>query len=226
MQERTKQIGQFHTAKSVTQTAETLIVMLPGAMMTPQHYVDAGFPSALTQSSCAADLHLVEFDTGQISIAAALAITLATLREDILQPARQRGYRRIVLGGISLGGAATLRYASEHANELDGLCLLAPYPGSRLTTGAICAAGGLADWQPSAEQLRDPEFRVWQWIKQDAAKSAVYLGYGQQDRFADGLEIMAACLPCAKVHTEPGGHDWPTWRSLWDNFLLSGLGND
>jgi enterochelin esterase-like enzyme len=30
---------------------------------------------------------------------------------------------------------------------------------------------------------------------------------------------MAAALRPDDVDVVPGGHDWPTWRRLWDRFL-------
>jgi len=31
--------------------------------------------------------------------------------------------------------------------------------------------------------------------------------------------LLAAALPPSSVDIVPGGHDWPTWRALWDRFL-------
>jgi hypothetical protein len=31
--------------------------------------------------------------------------------------------------------------------------------------------------------------------------------------------MLAACLPGAHVHTAGGGHDWDTWRALWQSLL-------
>ncbi|MFY9329950.1 MAG: alpha/beta hydrolase-fold protein [Georgfuchsia sp.] len=203
---------------AAVQPSDTLIVMLPGALMTPQHFIDAGFDTALTRSPHAADLQLAALDVYHLDIAA----SVAALHLDVIQPARQRGYRRIVLGGISLGGGVALHYARTYPGAADGLCLLAPYPGSRLTTNAIRAGGGLGCWQPSAEQVRDPEFQLWHWLA-SGATLPIYLGYGREDRFADDLGVMAAALPAAQVHAVDGGHDWPAWCALWNNFLATGL---
>lgn len=192
--------------------AATLVVLLPGAYMTPQHFVDAGFPEALAGR---ADLALPALDLAAITGGSALE----TLADQVIAPARAAGYERIWLGGISLGGFMALAYAAEHAATIDGLCLFAPYPGSRITTGAIAAAGGLAAWKASPEQLADPEFRVWQWLKAPPAGLPIHCAYGRDDRFAAGMAMLAATLPAAAVHTAPGGHDWPVWRGLWQNFV-------
>ena len=47
----------------------------------------------------------------------------------------------------------------------------------------------------------------------------IHLGLGRQDRFADRHALLAAVLPAGDVDWVSGGHDWPTWRRLWDNFL-------
>src|SRR2546430_12236556 len=36
-----------------------------------------------------------------------------------------------------------------------GLCLLAPYPGNRIVTNEIAAAGGLLKWQPESIEQDD-----------------------------------------------------------------------
>jgi enterochelin esterase-like enzyme len=47
----------------------------------------------------------------------------------------------------------------------------------------------------------------------------LHLGFGTEDRFAAGHRLMAAALEPETVSTVPGGHDWRTWRQLWENFL-------
>ncbi|MFC5303233.1 alpha/beta hydrolase-fold protein [Azospira restricta] len=197
--------------------ADTLLVLLPGAYMTPQHFVDAGFVAARDAQGAALDLAIAGLDLAEISGGAALP----AVRDAIVRPAR-RDYRRVWLGGISLGGFLALLYAARHADEVDGLCLFAPYPGSRITTGAIAAAGGLAAWTPTPEQRADPEFELWAWLQSDAAKPPVHIDYGRDDRFADGIAQLAAALPQACVGTRPGGHDWPVWAAAWNDFLAAG----
>ena len=196
------------------QAADELLVLLPGAYMKPEGFVAAGFFNAVQRQQLALDVAVVDIDLASISSGEALP----AIRKGILAPARQH-YRRITLGGISLGGFLALAMAADHPDEIDGLCLLAPYPGSRLTRNSIARAGGLAQWRPGSEQLHDPEYRVWHWLQQPPAALPVFVGYGREDRFAEGMAEVAACLPAQCGHTVAGGHDWPAWRALWDEYL-------
>ena len=140
-------------------------------------------------------------------------------RAEILEPARQQGYKKIWLGGISLGGLLALCHNADTPGSVDGLCLIAPYPGSRLTSNAIARAGGLAEWQVTPDQLSDPEFRMWRWLQKPPPDFPVFVGYGTEDRFASGMQQIAECFPPATRHALPGDHDWPVWQVLWERFL-------
>ena len=113
-----------------------------------------------------------------------------------------------------------LAYAERYMGEVDGLCLIAPYLGNHMVTGEISRANGVADWQPGELAPDDDERRVWRFIKaQHTHPVPMYLGFGSEDRFADSNRMMAAALRPERVHTVPGGHDWPVWRQLWQRFL-------
>ncbi len=123
-----------------------------------------------------------------------------------------------------MGGLAALDYAASYPDELDGLCLLAPYLGNRILITELAQAPGLAGWQPGELAETDEERRIWRYIKTRHADSRpLYLGFGQSDRFASAHELMAATLPPRWVDAIAGGHDWPTWSRLWENFLDSRL---
>ena len=198
--------------------AERLMVLLPGAYMTPAQFIDAGFADVPAIRDGRLDLALPALDLTAITAGTALAMVQA----EAVEPARRAGYREVWLGGISLGGFLALAYAADGLGTIDGLCLLAPYPGSRITQAAIAAAGGPATWQPAAAQRADPEFRVWHWLRRCPADLPVFCGYGIDDRFADGMAALAAALPATEAVVVPGGHDWTAWRPLWDHFLATG----
>lgn len=194
---------------------DTLIVMLPGALMAPQDFIAAGFAESLARDWPEATLVPLPITVNQIDVDAcveALALQLAALRSE-------RPHRHLILGGISLGAAVALHYARLQPAGIASLCLLAPYPGSRITTGAIRSAGGPTVWQPDAAQRRDNEFLLWEWLIRGHAKLPIYLGYGRADRFADGLDMMASAMPAATCQIVEGDHDWPAWQALWQDFV-------
>ena len=197
--------------------APNLIVLLPGAYMQAADYARAGFLQAVADRRLPLDVIAVDLDLEAISGGSALP----AVQSAILGPAR-RDYAKIWLGGISLGGLLALCHNADTPGAVDGLCLLAPYPGSRLTTNAIGRAGGLDRWQATEEQLADPEYRMWRWLPQPPAGFPVYVGYGTEARFADGMRQIAGRFPPASTRAAPGGHDWPVWQVLWEHFLDHG----
>ncbi|PKO35638.1 MAG: hypothetical protein CVU34_03800 [Betaproteobacteria bacterium HGW-Betaproteobacteria-7] len=205
------------TLRHTTPGARDLIVLLPGAYMTPEDFVAAGFFAAVDRQDLAIDVIVVDFDLESISGGHALPM----LQQHILAPAREHGYQRLWLGGISLGGLLSLCHVADTPGCVDGLCLLAPYPGSRLTINAIDRAGGLDAWTPEGGQLDDPEFRMWRWLQRPPAAFPVFVGYGRDDRFAKGMQCIAERFPAADRLAVPGGHDWPAWQLLWEHFLAS-----
>lgn len=200
-----------------TAAAPTRMVWLPGAYQAAQDFLAAGFAEAVRTRRTALDLIFVDMEPAHLGDRTALQL----LRSDIVLPARAAGFS-VWLGGISLGGLSALDYAASYPDELDGLCLLAPYLGNRILTAEIAQAPGLAGWQPGELAETDEERRIWSYIKTRHADSRpLYLGFGQSDRFASAHELMAATLPSRWVDVIAGGHDWPTWSRLWENFLDS-----
>ncbi len=211
-------------AAAESSVAPTRMVWLPGAFHTPEDFVKAGFDArcdlAASRSIWFSSMHELEH-CGDRSVH-------DRLRRDILAPARELGCRSIWLAGISLGGFIALDYAAGHPQDWDGLCLLAPYLGNRMLIAEIAAAGGLAAWQPGPLAESDEERRIWRFIASRPAEASrradakrMYLGYGREDRFAPAHALMAEALGPDAAHVVSGGHDWPTWIALWENFLDS-----
>jgi pimeloyl-ACP methyl ester carboxylesterase len=197
--------------------APTCIVWLPGAYHTAQDFLAAGFAAAVHARRAPIDLTLVDLELSHVGDRSAIL----QLRSEIVLPARAAGVS-VWLGGISLGGMVALDYAASYPDELAGLCLLAPYLGSRILTAEIDRAPGLAAWEPGELAETDEERRIWRYIKNRRADSRpLYLGFGQGDRFAAAHRRLAATLPAGAVDVIEGGHEWSTWSRLWENFLDS-----
>jgi pimeloyl-ACP methyl ester carboxylesterase len=197
------------------------VLLLPGAYQEPEEFLQAGFADAVRARALALDL---EFIAPQLAHLQDRSL-LDALEAQVIAPARAAGCRELWLGGVSLGGFIALAYAEQRVATLDGLCLLAPYLGNRMVTGEVALAGGLQSWHPQSIAADDEERRIWAFLQQLSGSSVkVYLGIGNRDRFGHGYELLANVLPPTSVATAEGGHDWPTWRQLWDRFLdrLSG----
>ncbi len=197
-------------------TASTLVVLLPGAYHGATDFLHHGFAAAVRRRELALDLAPLELGLEHHAGGQAIAMVVAAIGE----ARRAGGYRATWLAGVSLGGLTALACAALHPAAAQGLCLIAPYPGSRPLRNEIERAGGLATWEPGAPDPRDVERAAWCWLKaRDRAATPAWLFYGEQDRFADGQRAMAAALPDATVVATPGGHDWPTWAAHWECFL-------
>lgn len=202
--------------------APVLLVLLPGAHMAPAELQAEGFVAALRQRQLAVDVAVPDAHLGYVYDGS----ILSRLHDDVVAPARAQGYRRIWLAGISLGGFVAMGYAFRHPGAIEGLVTLAPYLGRRPLVQAIAAAGGPAAWRKTAQprDAADLDHDLWMWLSAHPASAPpLYLGYGREDRFAEGHALLAGLLPADRVSTAPGGHDWAPWRQLWGQWLDRGL---
>lgn len=196
--------------------APTQMIWLPGAYHSARDFLEEGFPEKVLERQIPLDLRFVDLEMRHLDDRE----PLDRLRAEILLPARASGVS-VWLAGISLGGSIALDFASSHPEELDGLCLLAPYLGNRMLLNEINAARGLARWEPGELAHDDVERRVWCHLKARIGRPSLYLGYGQEDRFSAAHGMLAQELPADAVDVIAGGHDWRTWTKLWENFLDS-----
>lgn len=203
------------------EVAPTRVLLLPGAYSTPEDFLREGFASAVRERRLPVDLVFVELELQHLTD----RTLLRRLQQEIILPASASGCRSIWLGGISLGGFIALAYAARFAQEIDGVCLLAPYLGNHIVIGEIERADGLDRWTPGDLAEDDDERRIWQFIKEQRNHTSprpaprLHLGFGSEDRFADSHRLMAAALGSGSVDVVSGGHEWPAWRRLWENFL-------
>jgi pimeloyl-ACP methyl ester carboxylesterase len=202
--------------------SESLLVLLPGAGNRALDFETYGFIAEARQANFVADILTVDCDPryfADLSIA-------QRIHDEVIIPAKARGYRSIWLGGISLGGFGSLIYAERYAKELSGLVLIAPYLGNKGTLAEIERGGGLERWEPGAIDEHD-ERRLWKMIQQRGRdKSAgipIKLLFGQADRFSRFHQTLASRIDASNVLIMAGGHDWQTWQSLWQGFLSSDM---
>jgi pimeloyl-ACP methyl ester carboxylesterase len=191
------------------------IVLLPGTHQRLEDFLTAGFDVAARQRRLPLDL-----------ILAAPALThltdrawLVPLLREVIEPRRAAG-QPLWLGGISLGAFRALRFAAEHPTLVDGLCLLAPYLGSRIVAAEIARCDSIRGWDPGRLSDDDDERRVWCYLRDlQSPPPQLFVGLSREDRFADTQRLLARVLPTASRCEIEGRHDWPAWQCLWRHFL-------
>lgn len=145
------------------------------------------------------------------------------LREDVILPARQKGYQKIWLVGVSMGGLGSLLYLREHPRDIDGVYLIAPFLGYDSDLKEILSAGGVRQWHPPEYDSEDDwQAMLWNWIKTEVATGRtppIYLGYGNEDKYISGQQLLADVLPPDHVNEIQGGHTFSAFRNLWNIFL-------
>ncbi len=199
--------------------ATTLLVFLPGAYDAPQDFIQHGFVGALRKRNIAADVVIADLHVGYYTADK----VVERLHNDIIIPAKEKGYTQIWLVGISLGGYGSLLYSQEYASDINGLFLMAPFLGNRTLLAEI-AEVGLAEWQAGTIQPADYDRRLWSWLKgySDQRQSSyppLHIGYGTEDRFTESNRTLAKVLLPQHVMTTEGGHEWSPWQRLWTTFL-------
>jgi len=191
---------------------DTLVVMLPGMGDRAGSFADNGFLEIGANHGLdviAVDAHFGYYRERSL---------LPRLRHDVILPAREHGYEHIWLLGVSMGGFGSLLYAREHAADIDGIILLAPFLGDDDLIANIRSAGRLTDWTPPEEGFRDYEVAVWEWLQREATRpdrTPILVGYGESDRLAGAVSPLVETLDAGQVYRRPGNHKWSTWAPLW-----------
>lgn len=192
-----------------------LLVMLTGAGMVADDFAAHGLVAELHRRRLAVDVAAVQPEL-DLYLEGGIA---AALQQAVIAPALAQGYARLWLLGVSMGGMGALLYAAAGLAEIEQLVLLAPFLGTKGTIAELGTAGGIAAWCPTASGATTPEIDMLTWLRDASPRPTLYLGFGEQDRFAPGHRLLAATLPPDRVLVSPGGHDWPTWCALWARTL-------
>jgi hypothetical protein len=208
--------------------AKVLIVFMPGAMEVPQDLVREGFVEQVRQRNIDADVQIIDSHIGYF-----MKRTFdVRIREDIVLPAKARGYEQIWFAGISLGGFGSLMYSYIYPGEVTGIISMAPYIAGRSKWREVLEAGGLAQWQPKQPlEKGDYERYLMQWLKSYAGKYGdqrtaegqqlpeLFIGFGSEDGMPEFDKLIKGTLPESRLLRAPGGHDWPPWKQMWGDVL-------
>lgn len=212
----------LEVARAAAESSCTAL-LLPGTWDYPKDFVRHGFGALALERGVPVDLVAVDAHVGYYKKRS----IVVRLHEDHVAPLRATG-EKVWLVGVSLGGVGSLIYAAEHADEIEGLVLFAPFLGDEEVLEEIRQAGGPLAWKPPARiGEEDWQRRVWaylqQWHAEKGPKPSIYVGYGRNDSFAGGIRMLAELLPAENLRHLPGGHDWKTWANLWRDQLDRGL---
>lgn len=145
------------------------------------------------------------------------------LKADVIDPALAKGYQEIWLVGFSLGGLGALLYLMDEPADVRGVFLISPFLGGRSFLKEIIAVGGVRQWDPGEYVVEeDWERMLWHWLKREVAdnpEKKVFLGFGVNDRYKTGQQLLATILPAERVNIIHGKHDYRTFKKLWAEFL-------
>lgn len=166
------------------------IVLLPAARQRLEDFIDAGFDRAL--HACGAGVELILMDPMPSHLND--RSWMSRLRDEIVLPACAGG-RTLWLGGISLGAFMALRFAAEAPQTIGGLCLIAPYLGSRIVAADIARHADLRSWMPGELSEEDDERIVWRYVRTLRPHRPSY-SWGSDVKIA--LRILSGCwrAPC------------------------------
>ena len=184
------------TLVAAPQKAQRLVVVLPGRADDINDLHASGIAQAVQSAWPDADVVLTGLAIGFYLEGRAQQ----RLHEEVIAPARERGYAEVWLVGASLGGMGALLHDSSYANGVDGMVLLAPYLGEGNAQAGLLRH--LQTWQ------RDPQ----------RAKN-VWLAYGRSDRLRGSMPLLEPLLPPDQVLVEDGGHDWALWTPVTGEIL-------
>jgi len=198
--------------------SDKLVVMLPGRGEALGKLKDRGVFETMRSRGydvVVAGLHLGYYIEGSF---------IRRLREDVLLPARAKGYKHIWLVGNSMGGNGSLFYIREYPSEIDGVVLLGPYLGEKEIVDEIASAGGVALWEHGEINEGDSQRALWAFIKKmPPGTPPVFMAYGAHDRFSEAQGLLASVLPPGRTVAIEGGHDWWTWKRAWDMLFSRGI---
>jgi hypothetical protein len=199
-----------------------LVVVLPGRGDDVQALRESGIAPAIQSAWPDADVVLTGLGFGYYMQGRAPQ----RLHDEVIVPARARGYREVWLLGASMGGMGTLMYDRAYPGDADGLVLLAPYLGDRKLLDEI-RTRGLGQWEagpvPAEVDAGNYQRELWRhlqgWRGNPARTRSVWLGYGAEDRLAEAMPPLAGLLPQDHVVVAEGGHAWTVWSPLTKRLL-------
>ena len=176
--------------------ARRLVVVLPGRADDINDLHASGIAQAVQSAWPDADVVLTGLAVGFYLEGQAEK----RLHDEVIAPARGRGYAEVWLVGASRGGMGALLHDSSYPGGVDGMVLLAPYLGESPAQPVLLRH--LQTWQGEPQRAKD-----------------VWLAYGRGDRLRDTMPLLEPLLPPGQVLVRDGGHDWTLWSPVTGEIL-------
>ncbi|MFH0977069.1 MAG: alpha/beta hydrolase-fold protein [Spirochaetota bacterium] len=203
--------------------SKSLLIMLPGRSEKTDAFIKHGFIQRLKDTGTGFDAVVVDAHLGYYY----KENLVVRLYEDIVKPAKLNGYETIWILGVSMGGLGALWYGKDKGETINGIIAIAPFVGDKDVIDEIKASGGPAKWTPKEAIAKgDYQRGLWVWLRNYSLENKnlpkLILGYGMEDEFAYGDDLLAQMLPNDRLFTLSGGHDWDTWTRLFDAILNLG----
>lgn len=192
-----------------------LVIVLPGAgndaSSLQAHHVDISIHRAWPQADVLLANATMPYYIREVIV--------QRLQDDVIEPARVRGYAQIWLAGASVGGMGAMLYERVHPDQVTGLVLLAPWMGTDKFMDEIRQAGGLKNWDPGPLPAEvnsvNYEREIWRvakgWVIDPAKAERIWLVCGKSDRFLEASRLLAEALPPSHYLEVEGAHNWNTW---------------
>ena len=200
-------------------TGKSLVVFFPGYRDKPEDFQQYGFIQLLNRyyphvDSVAIDSHIGYLE-GQTLV--------KRVYKDVISPAIERGYEKITLVGISLGGIGALWTGYELRNYIDSMVLIAPYLAGANAVSEVEKYGSIRAWMQTLNGKPTQNQQGWYWLDSLLAdekfRKSIVLAYGRNDRSAPLADLLAEKLPDNQVFTNDGDHKWNDWIPLWERVL-------
>lgn len=191
--------------------AEEIFVLLPGIYDDVDSFEDHGFMSVADRilngrndaAFVALDAHYGYYRE---------RIIARRLKDEVL--GRFAG-KKVTLVGISLGGLGALATARRYPESLDRIVLIAPFLGWQDHIERFKRGAGTAPRYAMEAEI----FAVWRWLENGADGIPTTLLYGRDDKFRPAYDYLASTAPKIALRGIDGAHNWPTWNTLWADWL-------
>lgn len=208
---------------SAVPRSDTLLVFLPGVKDDHHDIFDLGAIDALEASGLDWDVVTVDAHLGYYREQS----FLDRLEEDVLAPARDRGYETFWLTGPSLGGFGSLFYWCRNRDpDIEGIIAMAPWMGNQPIITSVAQAGGINHWRQNDGVGEEHERQLWTCLQTLTGTPEIWLAYGSRDDLAPAHEMLAEILPDHRVLTNDGDHLWDDWIPLWQEIFARLAGHD